>query len=242
MTTSNPWGEKENAFSHGLRHLISSIPEFKTTNIHGLSNELTSDYLYGEELDKIKSGGLIQKLRAADSCALMKREKILKNKIKDIQSEVKDVLSPVVIKNMVQILRVMAQKFQSVSNANLLENISDDYRHKDDLLCIEIETGNQFKLNQLLSFAADLEKFELISKSKNNGNDASNSHKNKKGMTDDTQNSDDNGSNSRDMLRCASEALDICDGMMKTGETLQDQYEKIKDFHEEFKNHILKSV
>mmetsp|Transcript_21317 Transcript_21317/g.20623 ORF Transcript_21317/g.20623 Transcript_21317/m.20623 type:complete len:242 (+) Transcript_21317:79-804(+) len=241
MTTSNPWGEKENAFSHGLRHLISSIPEFKTTNIHGVSNELTSDYSYGEELD-LKSGGLIQKLRAADSCALMKREKILKNKIKDIQSEVKDVLSPVIIKDMVQILIMMTLKFQSVSNSNLLENISDDYRHKDDLLCIEVETGNQFKLNKLLSFAADLENFELISKSKNNGNDVSNSNENKKGMTDDTRNSDDNGSNSRDMLRCASEALNICDGMMKNGEILQDQYEKIKDFHEEFKNHILKSL
>lgn len=233
MAAFNPWGENENAFSPGLKHLISSIPEFKTNNIHGISNGLTSSYSYVEEGDKNKSGGLIQKLRAADSCALMKREKILKNKLKDIQSEVKDVLSPVVIKDMVRILKMMARKFESVSNANLLENISDDYRHKDELLCIEVGTGNQFKLNQLLSFAADLENFELISKSKNDGNDISD-HNN--------SNSDDNGNNSRDMLTCASEALNICDGMMKTGEILQDQFDKITNFHEEFKNHILKSV
>jgi hypothetical protein len=237
MATFNPWGEKENAFSHGLKHLISSIPEFKTNNIHGESNELTSDYSYVEEGDKNKSGGLIQKLRAADSCALMKREKILQNKVKDIQSEVEDVLSPVVIKDMVRILKMMALKFESVSNANLLENISDDYRHKDELLCIEVGTGNQFKLNQLLSFAADLENFELISKSKNDGNDIS-AHNN---VINDS-NSDDNGNKSRDMLTCASEALNICDRMTKTGELLQDQFDKITNFHEEFKNHILKSV
>ena len=274
-SNANPWVEKNNVFSNGRSLLMSSIqrPDSSVTaatmassssgsSSSGSNNSKLAWQMTEEVKDKKES--LISQLRSIDSMAERRRLNSLNLKINAISNEVKDVLAPSVIKDMDIAIDFMSGKFKYFSDTNVSNNIMKDFEGKKDFLSIDVDTKNQYKLNQLLCFANDLYSFELkleeeakeklekekelrrIEKRKKLSPSRRNQIIEKESDTEKeniVKNETDTGpSDSRDMARSAVHALETCDKMIEVGVLLEEQFLKLKDFHEEFKTHILKFV
>ena len=310
-SSSNPWGEKEHSFNHSLRAILSSIPKADQNYCVDHDNDsIISKRLAWQIVEPKgdKEMNLISKLRIADSLAAARRDGSLNVKLNIIVNEVNDVLAAPVVKDMESMLDRMAEKLKIFSDARMLENITNDYNHKKEFLSIDVDTQNQYKLNQLLTFVNDLYSFEtkakelaeekakqkrlelkrlqrLSNKSSNRSspnrtpsrtpgrsNMSPNRSPNRSVMTSPCRTpkwvDEDSGLKSpsgtsgnhyqsqgttklieepiedeeRDMLKNANQALDTCDNMILLGDLLEDQLNKLKEFHQEFKTHILKFV
>ena len=188
-------------------------------------------------------------MRAADLAAITRRDNSLKVKLNMILNEVNDVLAPDKITEMQVVLNTMSQKFTSLSDPNVLQNITNDYEHKRNYQSLDVGAHNQYKLKTLLSFIHNLRSDTIVIK-KSIGqqsdtddltpfitNEAARNHIVKR---DDVGVADVISDN--DIIQNLCSALDTCDSMIHLGDTLEDQFKKLNDFHLEFKTHILKLI
>ena len=247
-TCSNPWADKDNVFNQELRSLLSTAC---VENNHGISSNSNSRLPSQTCTDSgIKDPpSLISKMRAADLVAITRRDNSLKVKLKMILNEVNDVLAPDKITEMQVALNEMSQKFTSLSDPNVLQNITNDYEHKRNCQSLDVGAHNQYKLRMLLSFIHNLRSDTIVIK-KSIGqqsdtddltpfitNEAARNHIVKR---DDVGVADVISDN--DIIQNLCSALDTCDSMIHLGDTLEDQFKKLNDFHLEFKTHILKFI
>ena len=251
MTTScsNPWADKENIFNQELRNILSAAYVESDDNTRSSSCSRLARQITDESSNK-KNHNLISRMRTADSIAASRRDSSLKVKLNMIQDEVKDVLGPDVITDMQAMFDTMSEKLTSLSDRNILQNITDDYNHKKNCQSLDVDPRNQPKLEKLLNFASNLrsgkmgEKNGLVNRENNHENRGKQVAEMKK-FVDGGELSEVNSDNSiadKDIILKSVDALNTCDDMIQLGNALEDQFQKLNDFHVEFKTHILKFI
>ena len=252
-TSHNPWADKENVFNQELRNLLSTacVKSNRSTSSDSsrrLPFQTTSDS------DIKETPSLISKMRAADMLAITRRDNSLKVKQNMILNEVNDVLAPDVITEMQVILDTMCKKFRSLTDPNVLQNITNDYEHKRNYQSLDVNAQNQYKLRILLSFVNSLRSDSIVIENligrRSNAVDLSPVITNE-AVRNCTVHSDgvdvgvadiNNVILDDDIIQHLSSALDTCDRIIEVGDSLEDQFKKLNDFHLEFKTHILKFI
>ena len=252
-TSHNPWADKENVFNQELRNLLSTacVKSNRSTSSDSSSRlpfQTTSDS------DIIETPSLISKMRAADMLAITRRDNSLKVKQNMILNEVNDVLAPDVITEMQVILDTMSKKFRSLTDPNVLQNITNDYEHKRNYQSLDVNAQNQYKLRMLLSFVNSLRSDSIVIENligrRSNAVDLSPVITNE-AVRNCIVHSDgvdvgvadiNNVILDDDIIQHLSSALDTCDRIIEVGDSLEDQFKKLNDFHLEFKTHILKFI
>ena len=252
-TSHNPWADKENVFNQELRNLLSTacVKSNRSTSSDSSSRlpfQTTSDS------DIKETPSLISKMRAADMLAITRRNNSLEVKQNMILNEVNDVLAPDVITEMQVILDTMSKKFRSLTDPNVLQNITNDYEHKRNYQSLDVNAQNQYKLRILLSFVNSLRSDSIVIENligrRSNAVDLSPVITNE-AVRNCIVHSDgvdvgvadiNNVILDDDIIQHLSSALDTCDRIIEVGDSLEDQFKKLNDFHLEFKTHILKFI
>ena len=252
-TSHNPWADKENVFNQELRNLLSTAC-VKSNRSTSSDSSIRLPFQTTSDSDIKETPSLISKMRAADMLAITRRNNSLKVKQNMILNEVNDVLAPDVITEMQVILDTMSKKFRSLTDPNVLQNITNDYEHKRNYQSLDVNAQNQYKLRILLSFVNSLRSDSIVIENligrRSNAVDLSPVITNE-AVRNCTVHSDgvdvgvadiNNVILDDDIIQHLSSALDTCDRIIEVGDSLEDQFKKLNDFHLEFKTHILKFI
>ena len=252
-TSHNPWADKENVFNQELRNLLSTAC-VKSNRSTSSDSSIRLPFQTTSDSDIKETPSLISKMRAADMLAITRRNNSLKVKQNMILNEVNDVLAPDVITEMQVILDTMSKKFRSLSDPSVLQNITNDYEHKRNYQSLDVNAQNQYKLRMLLSFVNSLRSDSIVIENligrRSNAVDLSPVITNE-AVRNCIVHSDgvdvgvadiNNVILDDDIIQHLSSALDTCDRIIEVGDSLEDQFKKLNDFHLEFKTHILKFI
>jgi hypothetical protein len=246
-SSGNPWSDGENSFNQALRELLQSTPDYEAASPAENSSFLRLAWQTSTESHNASDRkNILIRLRAADSHNTARRNASLQSKLNEVSGEVKDVLHPSVISDVEINLNQMSEKFQRLTTLNTLRNISRDFDHKRRYNTIHVDSLNQDKLRQLLSFANDFHNFEtkyahIISKNESINDCGDNTIQDELNLEDGTLRSTFQAINGdRELLLNSIRALDTCENMLNLGQLLDEQFRKLTEFHREFKSHILK--
>jgi hypothetical protein len=243
-SSGNPWSDGENSFNQALRELLQSTPDYEVALPAENPCFLKLEWQTSTKSHTVSDrNNILIRLRAADSHNTARRNATLQSKLNEICGEVKDVLHTSVVNDIEIILNQMSEKFQCLTSLNTLRNIARDFDHKKRYNSIHVDSLNQEKLRQLLSFADDFHNFErkcthIVSK---NGGIGDNTMEDKLNLEDGILLSNFQASNGdRELLLNSIHALDTCENMLILAQLLDEQFRKLTEFHREFKSHILK--
>lgn len=246
-SSGNPWSDGGNSFNPTLQELLLSAPEFEGVSSDDNLHMSTLAWQTCTELrDVSRRNDILHRLRAADSQTLTRRNAALQMKLEKISSEVREVLHPTVINDIETCLTHMSEKLNCLSSSNALENIAQAYDHKKRYHSIHVDSLNQDKLSQLISFSHDFDHFErkfghiisqnggIIDCGDSSMKDVSNEGGSMKCGSDQISKDD------RDLLLSSNRALDTCENTVIVTHLLEEQFRKLTIFHREFKSHILR--
>ena len=164
----------------------------------------------------------VQKLRRADRCVLLRRQEHLQQKIRVIEDEVRDIMSPMALSELEIMLNQVSSRIAPIADRTMLENLTADYNRKKDAICLHVEVENQQKIKALFDFVDGMKAFG----SSDTG-----------GSTDKDADAD-----ASDITGSAAAALETCDRLVTNANVLEEQYQLLLGFHKEFKDHIFKGV
>lgn len=162
---------------------------------------------------------LVKKLRRADRCELRRRQELLQQKIRVIEDEVRDIMSPTALAELEMTLNQVSSRIAPIADRTMLENLTADYNRKKDAICLHVEVENQQKIKALFDFVDGMKAF---------------------GSSDTS--GTDKDADASDITGPAAAALEICDRIITNGNVLEEQYQLLLGFHKEFKDHIFKGV
>jgi hypothetical protein len=246
-SSGNPWSDGENSFNQALRELLQSTPDYEVELPAENPCLLKLAWQTSTESHNVSDrNNILIRLRAADSHNTARRNATLQSKLNEISGEVKDVLHPSVVNDIEIILNHMSDKFQCLTSLNTLRNISRDFDHKKRYNSVHVDSLNQEKVRQLLSFAHDFYNFErkyshIISKNGGITDRGDNTVEDELNLEDGILCSSSQASNGdRELLLNSIHALDTCENMLNLAQLLDEQFRKLTEFHREFKSHILK--